>query len=326
MQLSILYIEDNPEDQLIMKRSLNKSLQVDFKLTVAKSGQEGIENLKKETFDIIFLDYRLPDMTGLDILRELRRQHINKPIVFVTGRGNEEIAVEAMKLGAKDYITKDYILTGRMAECISQILLESSLPEGVNLEDAKEIYRILNENQNIRIEVSTEPQSVPNSQIPISILLPTLMKMAEKGLLKKEPTRSHISCPTCNSLSISVNLKCPDCGSKLMESGDALEHMTCGYVAFRSEFERGDATFVCPKCNKELRMIGVDYRRISTWYKCSYEHFFAAPTITFLCKKCGKEFSLDQASLKPLYEFQVSEKEKETLRLSILSSEAKNSK
>lgn len=76
MQLSILYIEDNPEDQLIMKRSLKKSLQVDFKLTVAKSGQEEFENLKKETFDIIFLDYRLPDMTRFDILRELRRQHI----------------------------------------------------------------------------------------------------------------------------------------------------------------------------------------------------------------------------------------------------------
>ncbi|MBS7656327.1 MAG: response regulator [Candidatus Bathyarchaeia archaeon] len=321
MQLNLLYIEDNPEDHFIMERSLKKNLPVPFKLVIAKTGQEGIENIKKNSFDIVFLDYRLPDMTGLDLLRELRRQSISKPIVFVTGKGNEEIAVEAMKLGAKDYITKDNILTRRMTECINEILLESSLPEGVDLEAAKEIYRILKENSSIKIEVSATPHSIPDSQIPISILLSSLMRMAEKGLLKKEPAHSSISCPSCSSLSMSVNVRCPDCGSRLIESGEALEHMTCGHVAFRSEFEKSITALICPKCNKELRMIGVDYRRIGNWYKCSYGHSFVAPSIIFTCKKCNKEFSLDQASLKPLYEFQLSEKGKETFRLSILSSE-----
>ncbi|MBS7614221.1 response regulator [Candidatus Bathyarchaeota archaeon] len=324
MQLNILYVEDNPDDHFILEHSLKKHLAVDFKLTVSKTGKEGIENIKKENFDIIILDYKLPDMTGLEILRELRRQRYQKPIIFVTSKGNEEIAVEAMKLGVKDYIVKDNIPTKRLSESINEILLESALPKNIDIDTAKEIYRVLSENSTIRVDVVGTPQVIPNVQIPLSALFSTLDKMSEKGLLKKEPTHSIIACPACNSLVISINVKCPDCGSRLIKSGEAIEHFTCGYIGFESEFEKGNFSLLCPKCTKELKMVGVDYRKISNCYKCVYGHLFNIPAIVVICKKCNKEFSFDQAVLEPIYEYQLSENGKKTFKLSILASEIKN--
>jgi len=63
--------------------------------------------------DCVLLDYRLPDGDGLDCLRKIRQRHPDVPVIIITGAGSEEIAVEAMKLGATDYVVKHgkYVLT-----------------------------------------------------------------------------------------------------------------------------------------------------------------------------------------------------------------------
>jgi len=319
LQLRILYVEDNPDDQVIVKRTLAKYMPIEYVLTVAETCAKGFEEIEKTDFDVVILDYRLPDMTGLDYLKELRKTKFSKPIIFVTSRGSEKIAVEAMKFGAKDYLVKDDIASGELVQSISEILMEASLPKNIDIEAAKQIYQILSENKKIRIDINSEPTSEPKCAVPTDELLKALSMMTEKSLLIAEETGTVISCPQCSSLSYSLSLKCPDCGVGSMTKGEALEHMTCGHVGFRSEFEQANKELVCPKCRKPLKIIGVDYKKVEIWYRCSRNHLFNAPKTVFTCSACGREFSLDEAFLQPLYQYVLSDSGAEALRLSLLA-------
>ena len=73
MKLRILYVEDEPNDQLIMKHSLDKNLHIEFDLTTVSTGQEGLNEVEKKKFDLLLLDYMLPAMTGIEFLNERAR-------------------------------------------------------------------------------------------------------------------------------------------------------------------------------------------------------------------------------------------------------------
>jgi DNA-binding response OmpR family regulator len=65
------------------------------------------EKLRQKSYDICFLDYRLGEIDGIGLLRGLRADNISIPIILLTGQGDQEVAVEAMKAGATDYISKN---------------------------------------------------------------------------------------------------------------------------------------------------------------------------------------------------------------------------
>ena len=102
----VLLIEDNPDDVKIMKRYVKKS-GVPFKVEQASTGKEGIKKLKNVDPDFVVLDYNLPDMNGIEILRAIREFNEDIPVVMLTGADDRQTAVEAMKLGALDYIVKE---------------------------------------------------------------------------------------------------------------------------------------------------------------------------------------------------------------------------
>ncbi len=99
----ILLIEDDEIDQMAFKRLVqNEGLPYDY--TIAGSVAEARSILGSERFDIVITDYLLGDGTAFDILHLVK----NTPVIFVTGAGNEEIATEAWKAGAYDYLIKDH--------------------------------------------------------------------------------------------------------------------------------------------------------------------------------------------------------------------------
>ncbi len=100
--IRVLMIEDNPVDQKAFERFL-KSGDHKIHCTNASSLQSGLEWLGKADFDAILVDYQLGDGTALDLLQ----MHKRHPIIVITGLGNEEIAIRAMKMGACDYLIKD---------------------------------------------------------------------------------------------------------------------------------------------------------------------------------------------------------------------------
>ncbi len=104
--IKILMVEDNPIDAQIAKRMIAKDSAYEYEVEVAGSGEEALETIEKKAFDMILLDYNLPKKSGLDTFKAIKEKRINTPVVMITGQGDENVAVQAMKEGAYDYLTK----------------------------------------------------------------------------------------------------------------------------------------------------------------------------------------------------------------------------
>jgi len=106
----ILYIEDdNGLARLVQKRlaRLNGNIKVD----IAQDGRQGLLALDKQRYTVLLVDYNLPGMNGLQILQHLTEHKIDTPVIILTGAGDQQLAVESMKLGAFDYVVKDTALS-----------------------------------------------------------------------------------------------------------------------------------------------------------------------------------------------------------------------
>ncbi|MFX1282691.1 MAG: response regulator [Promethearchaeota archaeon] len=121
----VLLIEDSRDHQFLFLKRLSKfGLK---KVVVCETGELGVEKIKSDpSFDIVLVDYSLPGKSGIEVIREIRRLNPETPIIMITGLGSEKIAVQAMKLGVQDYLTKDDFLTSNtnIKHIFTQILLE----------------------------------------------------------------------------------------------------------------------------------------------------------------------------------------------------------
>jgi DNA-binding NtrC family response regulator len=102
-QAKILVIDDEPDIGLLFSKILSEE---GHKVLVSLDGKEGISIVKREQPDLIFLDLNLPGMHGLEVLREIRSFDEKVLVIVLTGHGSVKTAVEAMKLGAFDYLSK----------------------------------------------------------------------------------------------------------------------------------------------------------------------------------------------------------------------------
>jgi DNA-binding NtrC family response regulator len=103
----ILVVDDEKAILLLLKEALT---QWGYQVTTASSAVEGLELLKNGLFDAIISDIRMPDMSGLDLLREIRKQDETIEVVMMTGYPTIASAVQALKEGAYDYLSKPLIL------------------------------------------------------------------------------------------------------------------------------------------------------------------------------------------------------------------------
>jgi signal transduction histidine kinase/FixJ family two-component response regulator len=92
----------------------------------AYDGRSGLHLIRQERPDLVMLDLNLPEMTGLDILRTLVQESIDVPVILMTGYGSEKSAIEAFRLGVKDYLVKPFTVD-EVIETINRALIESRL-------------------------------------------------------------------------------------------------------------------------------------------------------------------------------------------------------
>ena len=100
---SILIIDDEEAQRNVLKGYLEKK---GFKIFTASSGNEGVKSVKDNIIDIILSDYKMPDITGLEVLEQVKKINPEISFVILTAYGTIENAVRAMRLGAFDYISK----------------------------------------------------------------------------------------------------------------------------------------------------------------------------------------------------------------------------
>ncbi|HEV2117832.1 MAG TPA: PAS domain S-box protein [Terriglobales bacterium] len=103
----IFLVDDNEDDVILFRHLLAGALPQDpVHLAHAGAIAPALEQLQQAEYDVLFLDYQLGAETGLDLLREVRRRGLDLPVVLLTGHGDEQVAAQAMRCGACDYLSK----------------------------------------------------------------------------------------------------------------------------------------------------------------------------------------------------------------------------
>ena len=103
--IRILIIEDEEPIRRVLVRILSEEDR-QYEITEAIDGKKGFDLLQKGTFDLVLCDIKMPNMDGIEVLQKANSKIISTPFIMLTGHGNVETAVEAMKLGAYDFISK----------------------------------------------------------------------------------------------------------------------------------------------------------------------------------------------------------------------------
>ena len=104
--IRVLLIEDNADDAVLIKRLLSGAMKVPYEIEHAELLAQGVELLKHGGFDVVLVDLGLPDGGGLRTFERAHAQAPGVPVIVFTGDDNDEIAVEAVRMGAQDYLVK----------------------------------------------------------------------------------------------------------------------------------------------------------------------------------------------------------------------------
>lgn len=105
MDLKFLLVDDEEDILEVIQDRLEA---YGFKVVTAGTGLEALRKLAKEKFDGIFLDVRMPEMSGIEALEEIRKTDKRTPIIIITSSSTREIAIEAIAKGANDYVLKPF--------------------------------------------------------------------------------------------------------------------------------------------------------------------------------------------------------------------------
>lgn len=143
--MRILTIEDEESTAAAMQLLLKKKLQATVE--IATDCVQARNLLRSNSYDLVTLDYQLPDGDGLDLLEEIVATRGEIPVLIVTGRGDESIAVSALKLGAAGYVVKDSQISTVLVDEVRSLLSKSKVKKaGHEQRKSEERYRFLFEN------------------------------------------------------------------------------------------------------------------------------------------------------------------------------------
>src|SRR3954468_3466481 len=140
----LLVVDDEKNLRLVVQKELSRQGHI---VEAAGDGEEAWEMLVAEDFDVVLCDINMPRLDGMGLLRRLCEQNQNRPeVIMVTGQGTVETAIEAMKLGAYDYLTKPY----RIAEL--SLLVEQAAD--------KQLLKV--DNQRLRAQIARTSGKMPD--------------------------------------------------------------------------------------------------------------------------------------------------------------------
>ena len=117
-KISILYVDDEETLRMLVSHQLEPE---GFAVDSADDGDTAVEMTSKKNYAVILLDVRMPRMNGIEVLKYLREHKSPSRIIMLTGVDDLAVALEAVKNGANDYITKPYDLSN-LVKCIRRVI------------------------------------------------------------------------------------------------------------------------------------------------------------------------------------------------------------
>ena len=210
---NILIIDDEVNVGLLLSKFLTRN---GFEVTTASNGAAALEYLKNNSFNLVLCDFRLEDTDGREMLKRIKMQHPNTGVIIITGYSDIKMAVELIKMGAYDYITKplypDEILTTINKAIDTQQALAESEDAGITITgDAKEAKKIAS--NDFVVGSSRASKDLVHQ---IELVAPTnysVIIIGESGTGKESVAKSiHLNSPRRNKPFIAM-----DCGSLTKE-------------------------------------------------------------------------------------------------------------
>src|ERR1041385_1554728 len=122
--IRVLLIEDSESDYLLTRHMLSSIEDQAFDLEWASSWQSGIEGIRRPDYDVCLLDFRIGEGDGLELLKESRNFH-NAPVILLTGVSDYRLDIEAMQLGAADFLVKDQLTPALLERSIRYAIAQS---------------------------------------------------------------------------------------------------------------------------------------------------------------------------------------------------------
>lgn len=96
------------DDEEGIRESINLILEEDYDVAFATNGEEALAKLQADAFDLVLLDIKMPKLDGLEVLKRLKASNRTTPVIMLTAYQSVELAKEAVKLGARDYLPKPF--------------------------------------------------------------------------------------------------------------------------------------------------------------------------------------------------------------------------
>src|SRR5882762_8615629 len=102
----ILIIEDEASIRAVLKDILKDQKELKLEVEEARDGQEGLAMLENKNFDVVFCDVKMPKMDGMEVLQKAKEKGIASTFIMISAHGTTEMAVDAIKMGAYDFLQK----------------------------------------------------------------------------------------------------------------------------------------------------------------------------------------------------------------------------
>ncbi|MEF9991573.1 MAG: response regulator transcription factor [Romboutsia sp.] len=154
--MRVLVVEDNK----ILLESIVGELKNHFDVEKCEDGEEALYFIEQNIYDLIVLDLMLPNLSGLDILRTMRKNSIDTPVLILTAKESLDDKVEAFTIGANDYLTKPFYIEELVAR-IYAILRTNGKLKGSNTVSFKDLYLDVNKR---RVFINNEEIDLQNKQ------------------------------------------------------------------------------------------------------------------------------------------------------------------
>lgn len=123
----ILVVDDSKRDTLLLERILQQATDATFTVTHTTSARAGLDELQTHAYDLVLLDYYLPDMDGLAFLAEKQQLAQTTPVIMLTAFGQDRLPVAALQAGALDYFRKDQVNSSLLGKAIQQAIEKARL-------------------------------------------------------------------------------------------------------------------------------------------------------------------------------------------------------
>ncbi|WP_025762021.1 hybrid sensor histidine kinase/response regulator [Dyadobacter tibetensis] len=144
--VKVLLVDDDEDDYYLTREYLTEQANWEFDITWSSTFQDAEHQLNHHKFDLFLFDYLLGEYTGIDLINHAQRVGCDQPIILLTGRGDAKIAIEALRLGAADFLVKNELDAEKLERCIRYALERTAVLSALKLSERR--YRRIFEESN----------------------------------------------------------------------------------------------------------------------------------------------------------------------------------